>query len=230
MIENIYKQNNEKESELGLRTERISFSKEENKQDNYEKLGEIQMSSHSSEDNVQFAGKKSSSKSMNSPLESQASPQLEFKQNSSQNGSKNENVSDSEHGIVSENTEEIGNSDSSLKLEEEKKDKLKSLDKENIVELEVQKGKNERFQRELNYIYKKIDKISSLLWAHGTYVQGKLRDKQLDKQNDSWKEKTKAQIGYGEVTKVTESSCGLNTILGSSHLFIHCLSEFGQFY
>jgi hypothetical protein len=55
--------------------------------------------------------------------------------------------------------------------------------------------------KELSIIYKKIDKLSSLYWAHDSIFQKKLRSMD-DQQNTEWRKNTNAQIGYGEVTIV----------------------------
>ena len=56
--------------------------------------------------------------------------------------------------------------------------------------------------KELSILYKKIDKKSSLYWAHDSIFQKKLRSMD-DQQNVMWRKNTNAQIGYGEVTKAS---------------------------
>jgi hypothetical protein len=60
---------------------------------------------------------------------------------------------------------------------------------------------SEMLLKELSIIYRKIDKQSSLYWAHDSMFQKKLRSMD-DQQNTEWRKNTNAQIGYGEVTKV----------------------------
>ena len=56
------------------------------------------------------------------------------------------------------------------------------------------------FQSNLRTLYKKIDVLSSTMWGQSSLMETKLRSAD-SRENDNWKKETKAQIGYGEITK-----------------------------
>ena len=56
------------------------------------------------------------------------------------------------------------------------------------------------FAADLRDVYKKIGKISNIMWGQSSLMETKLRSAD-SKENDNWKKETKAQIGYGEITK-----------------------------
>ena len=60
--------------------------------------------------------------------------------------------------------------------------------------------RNEQFLEQLRDVYKKIDKLSNTMWGQSSLMESKLRSTD-SKENDNWKKETKAQIGYGEITK-----------------------------
>lgn len=59
------------------------------------------------------------------------------------------------------------------------------------------------YNRQLKYLYKKIDAISSLLWSHENHITGaRLRSEKSFDSSTKWQNKKTTQIGYGEITMV----------------------------
>lgn len=60
------------------------------------------------------------------------------------------------------------------------------------------------FKKRLNYLYKKIDSISSLLWSHDNHITGKRLRSENDAEDSklAWKNKETTQTGYGEIAMV----------------------------
>lgn len=76
------------------------------------------------------------------------------------------------------------------------------------------------YQKQLKFLYKKIDSDSSLLWSHENHLIGKrlrsendLNDKEL-----KWKNSKTTQIGYGEITMVILSR--INFLKGFDERFV----------
>jgi len=56
------------------------------------------------------------------------------------------------------------------------------------------------FEAALTMLYKKINNLSCTMWGQSSLIESKLRSAD-NHENDKWKRETKAQIGYGEITK-----------------------------
>eukprot|EP00826_Nyctotherus_ovalis_P046422 TRINITY_DN5243_c0_g1_i3.p1 TRINITY_DN5243_c0_g1~~TRINITY_DN5243_c0_g1_i3.p1 ORF type:complete len:315 (+),score=64.25 TRINITY_DN5243_c0_g1_i3:84-1028(+) len=56
------------------------------------------------------------------------------------------------------------------------------------------------FESALSILYKSISRLSSTMWGQSSLIESKLRSADT-RENDNWKKETKAQIGYGEITK-----------------------------
>ena len=77
----------------------------------------------------------------------------------------------------------------------------------------TQEERNAKFEKEIKRVYQEIDKFSNLAWAqksvHELYWKGgrqgtRSNDRKEDKEaHRQWKKETKAQLGYGEITRVS---------------------------
>jgi hypothetical protein len=60
------------------------------------------------------------------------------------------------------------------------------------------------FKKRLNFLYKKIDSTSNLLWSHDNHITGKRLRSENDQEDNKlkWKNKETTQTGYGEIAMV----------------------------
>jgi len=58
----------------------------------------------------------------------------------------------------------------------------------------------EQLKNCLQFVYNKINRLSSVMWGLGSLVKNRLRSADVE-ESDKWKKETNAQVGYGEITK-----------------------------
>lgn len=73
------------------------------------------------------------------------------------------------------------------------------------MEPEQSKERIKLFRKRLNYLYKKIDLSSNLLWSHENLMtSGKRLRSEFDAEDTElkWMNRETTQTGYGEISKV----------------------------
>jgi len=86
------------------------------------------------------------------------------------------------------------------------------------IDINIQHSQNINvYKKQLKYLYKKVDSMSSLLWSHENHLVGKRLRSEYNGFDDKilkWKNNKTTQIGYGEITMVIIFICNINLYLG----------------